>query len=241
MCGKYGQNSVISFVLVGFVIYYGRKVMEKNIFNKSVFQRKKFPLGEILTWILLLFLCYVVVVFYCFSDYFEAVAVDGDSMLPTYNSAGGQDTVYVHEDSFTYGDVVLIDIGDKVIIKRVIGLPGDQIQIKKLDGDYRIFRNGTMLKEDYINDVSGNANTYYSFYNIFCENQPEYFNSEGVMTVGFNEVFALGDNRGVSKDSSVYGNFDYSQITGKVFYAVHSNENPTLSIFLQLFFPIFYI
>ena len=223
------------------MIYYGRKVMEKNIFNKPVFQRKKFPLGEILTWILLIFLCYVVFVFYCFSDYFEAVAVDGKSMLPTYNSSSGQDTVYVHEDNFTYGDVILVDIGSKVIIKRVIGLSGDQIQIKKVNGDYRIFRNSVMLEEDYIYDISGNANTCYSFYNIFAENKPEYFNDEGVMTVGYNEVFALGDNRDVSKDSSIYGNFDYSQVTGKVFYSVGANENPTLSIFFQLFFPILYI
>ena len=215
--------------------------MGKNIFNTPIFQRKKFPLGEILTWILLIFLCYVLVVFYLFSQYFEGITVDGASMVPTYNKSGGQDTVYSHEDTFTYGDIILIDTGSKTIIKRVIGLPGDQIQIKKVDDDYRIFRNSVMLEEEYINDVSGNKNTYSCFYNVFAKNNPEYFDDDGIMTVGFNEVFALGDNRDVSKDSSIYGNFDFAQVTGKVFYVVHSNENPTLEIFFQLFFPIFYI
>ena len=160
-------------------------------------------------------------------------------MVPTYNKSGGQDVVYAHEDEFTYGDIIIINTGDKNIIKRVIGLSGDQIQIKKTDGEYHIYRNGIMLEENYINNISGNATTYYSLYNIFAKNQPEYFNGD-IMTVGFNEVFALGDNRDVSKDSSMYGNFDYAQVKGKVFYSVHSNENATLSIFFQLFLPILY-
>lgn len=166
--------------------------------------------------------------------------MDGTSMVPTYNRLGGQDIVYAHESEFTYGDIIIIDTGNKKIIKRVIGLSGDQIQIKKNNNEYRIYRNGEILEENYINDISGNASTYHAFYNIFAKDQPENFDGD-VMTVGFNEVFALGDNRDVSKDSSMYGNFDYAQVTGKVFYSVHSNENTTLSIFFQLFFPILYL
>lgn len=215
--------------------------MEKNKFRQLVFERKKFPLGEILLWILLIFLCYVVFVFYSFADYFEAVNVDGDSMIPTYNKNGGNDIVYTHKSDYNYGDIITINVGTKTIIKRVVGLEGDQIAIKKVDGEYRVFRNGGILEENYIKDISGNLSTYQNFHNIFKEDYPEKFDENGVMTVGENEIFVLGDNRGGSRDSSYYGNFDLSQVTGKVFYSVPADHNPTLSIFFQLFFPIFYI
>lgn len=210
----------------------------KNKFDRKVFERPKFPLGDILTWIAIIFLVYVCVVFCVFSNYFEAVSVKGRSMLPTYNSSGGEDTVYVHKGDYNYGDIVIIKLEGKSIIKRVIGLGGDRIELKFVNGEYRVFRNDTMLEEDYIYSISGNISTYHNLRDYKNEN-PECFEGN-TFVVGENQIFALGDNRGDSRDSSYYGAFDVSQISGKVYYSVDSNSNRTLSIFFQIFFPFFY-
>lgn len=210
----------------------------KTIYDRKVFERPKFPLGDILTWIAIVFLVYVCIVFYAFSNYFEAVSVKGRSMIPTYNTSGGEDTVYVHEGEYGYGDIVIIDTTEKTIIKRIIGLGGDRIELKKVDDEYRIFRNGTMIDEDYIYSLSGNASTYHNL-REYKNSHPDNFDGN-VFVVGADQVFALGDNRAESRDSSYYGAFDISQITGKVYYSVDSNSNRTLSIFFQIFFSFLY-
>lgn len=210
----------------------------KNRFDRKVFERPKFPLGDILTWIAIIFLVYVCVVFYVFSNYFEAVAVKGRSMLPTYNTSGGEDTVYIRKGDYDYGDIVIIELEEKAIIKRVIGLSGDRIEIKLVDGKHHIFRNGTMLEEDYIYNISGNTSTYYNLHD-YKNNNPECFDGDAFV-VGENKIFVLGDNRGESRDSSYYGTFNTSQVSGKVYYSVDSNANRTLSLFFQIFFPYLY-
>lgn len=208
-----------------------------NKFDRKVFKRPKFSLSDALTWVVIIFLLYVCVVFCVFSNYFEAVAVKGRSMLPTYNTNGGEDTVYVHKGEYGYGDIVIIDTQEKAIIKRIVGLSGDRIEIKQVDGEYRLFRNDIMLDEEYIYNISGNISTYHNLLEYKSEN-PDCFDGN-VFVVGHNQVFALGDNRGESRDSSYYGAFDTSQISGKVYYKVDSKSNRALSLFVQIFFPYF--
>lgn len=210
----------------------------KNKFDSKVFERPKFPLGDILTWIAIIFLVYVCIVFCAFSNYYEAVSVKGRSMLPTYNSSGGEDTVYIHKGDYDYGDIVIIELENKDIIKRIIGLSGDRIEIKLINDKYRVFRNNILLDENYIYSIDGNVSTYHNL-RTYKSEHPEYFDGD-VFVVGNNQVFTLGDNRGDSRDSSYYGAFDISQILGKVYYSVDSNSNRTLSIFFQIFFPYFY-
>jgi len=66
----------------------------------------------------------------------------------------------------------------KLLIKRIIGLPGDKITVK----DGNVFINGTQLYEDYLNDgiTTGEVIDY---------------------TVPENHYFVMGDNRLVSIDS----------------------------------------
>lgn len=210
----------------------------KNKFDQKVFERPKFPLGDILTWIAILFLVYVCVVFYAFSNTFDAVEVKGRSMLPTYNSSGGEDIVYTREAKYTYGDVVLIATDNKTIIKRVIGLAGDRIEFRFDGNNYHLYRNGTKLNEDYILNITGNAVSRRHLLS-YKETHADEFDGE-IYVVGENKVFVLGDNRADSKDSTYYGAFDSEQITAKVFYKVDAKSNPTLSIFFQIFFPYFY-
>ena len=89
-------------------------------------------------------------------------------------------------------------------IKRVIGLPGEEVMIK--DGVVQVFNQenpeGLLLNESYLSDdamtfSSGSA-------------------SDERVPIGSNEYYVLGDNRSASKDSREFGPVDKSFITGKV-------------------------
>lgn len=106
------------------------------------------------------------------------------------------------KESFLYNIVTynLFDVQHpkKYWIKRVVGLPGDTIEIKE-EG---IYRNGVKLEENY---------AYY------CE--PMEYSAQYVgesWTIGENEVFVLGDNRNHSTDSREKGPISQNAILGKV-------------------------
>lgn len=103
------------------------------------------------------------------------------------------------------GDVIVfeselkLDNGDnKLLIKRVIGLPGDVIDIK----DEKVYLNGEKLEEDYIkeNGTPGNI--------------------QGLV-VPKGEIFVMGDNRRVSIDSRELGCISQDTIIGRVFFRLY--------------------
>lgn len=208
--------------------------MDKK-FNRKVFERPKLPLGDIFTWLAIIVMLYICAVFFAFSNTFDAILVSGDSMIPTYNKNGGQDTVYAKKSEYTYGDIILVDHSNKTIIKRVVALAGDRVEIKLFEGQYRVYLNGEILDEEYINDISGNRVTYQNLLAYKTEHSSEF--DGDVYVVGENKIFALGDNRAVSRDSSCYGAFDLSRVQGKVFYKVNSGEVAFWSLFVQMFLP----
>lgn len=155
--------------------------------------------------------------------------VTGTSMQPTYNKVSGDkhDLVYVNKfnNEYAVGDIVVIETSNGPIIKRVIGLAGDIIDVVFDEGEYKLEKNGEILPEDYIlvtksalvpgfakNGMNAMADRWLELKNT----RPELFNAEGKLVVGDGEVFALGDNRKVSLDSSTYGTFKCSQISGTV-------------------------
>lgn len=119
------------------------------------------------------------------------------------------------ENNFFNGDRVMISrffvfinqlkIGDVVVfkreqdevhmIKRIIGLPGDQIVIR----DGMIFINGIILEENYIGPLSETGGEYEVILND-------------------DEFFVLGDNRSLSYDSRSYGPINKKEFTGKVIF-----------------------
>ena len=147
--------------------------------------------------------------------------VAGSSMNPTLQDG---DRILVAHTGYTlwYGDVVAVwaanlnnrETGEmgELIVKRVIGLPGDVIYI---DDSGRVYRNGLMLKEDYIMpfDVYENKG-----------------NAAFPLTVEENCVFLLGDNRNHSTDSRFVdtggsefyvGCIDQRYIMGKAVYCLY--------------------
>lgn len=89
---------------------------------------------------------------------------------------------------------------DKLLIKRVIGLPGDEISI----ADDQLYINGEAYYEDYLRDG------YTPAFEIPAEGE--------TFTVPEGEYFVMGDNRAGSIDSrrSEVGTVAFEQIQGKV-------------------------
>ncbi len=86
----------------------------------------------------------------------------------------------------------------KDFIKRVIGLPGDEIEVR----DKQVFINGAMLKEPYT-----------QFRDPHRTIRPR--DNLGPITVPEGKYFVLGDNRDESLDSRFWGFVDRDRIKGK--------------------------
>ncbi len=120
--------------------------------------------------------------------------VDGDSMNSTL--LNGQ-LVIINKLIYNISDVKRLDIvvinnekeNDK-IIKRVIGLPNETIKYE----NNKLYING----EELISDIK-------------FENTNDFETK-----TGDNEYFVLGDNRNISKDSRLLGNFNKEDIIGRV-------------------------
>ena len=132
--------------------------------------------------------------------------VKGASMEPSFYTGE-----YILTSKITYkfrvphrGDVVVFASPknpDIDYIKRIIGLPGDQILVK----DKEIYVNGTQLDEAYIEDKT----------NVWEGG----FIKNGVpIVVPIDYFFVMGDNRPRSSDSREFGPVPYESIIGEVFY-----------------------
>ena len=154
--------------------------------------------------------------------------VVGDSMQPTLNVVDNKhDTVYVnkYDNDYSYGDIVVIspDNAAKPIIKRIVGLPGDVIDIVFSVNCYYLEVNGELIDEPYLynNGISvptisqNGMNITYSHFEEYKKNHPEKL-LDGKLHLNSGEYFALGDNRNVSIDSSSQGAFNFKDILGTV-------------------------
>lgn len=122
--------------------------------------------------------------------------VEGTSMQPGLET--GQ-LVIVNRSAYFFktpsrGEVIVLhnprDVSED-FIKRVIGLPGETVQI--LEG--RVWVNGTRLEEPYVR--------------AFCQS------CDGQWTLADDEYFVLGDNRRSSHDSHSFGPIKQSLIVGQ--------------------------
>ncbi|WP_094606946.1 Signal peptidase I S [Sporomusa silvacetica DSM 10669] len=98
----------------------------------------------------------------------------------------------------TYLSVVkLAEVDTHIWIKRIVGKPGDTIEIK----DGQVYRNGSVLDEPYIKETMRAA-------------------APKKVTVPSNQVYVLGDNRNNSSDSRYIGPVPVSHVLGKVVWVL---------------------
>ena len=137
--------------------------------------------------------------------FIKPIVVRQSSMEPTFYSG---DYVFISKQAYKLfgeperGDVIVFHTDmkdendhDKNLIKRIIGLPGDTVEII---GGY-VYLNGQILDEPYLNEqgISGEMEK---------------------ITVPEGRLFVMGDNRGVSQDSRdvLIGCIEEDSILGRV-------------------------
>lgn len=189
-----------------------------------------------------LFFCYCLIVclsLILFSSVTIECKVNGSSMQPTLNGLDTKknDYVYVniYDNDYNYGDMVVVNVewDSEPIIKRIVGLPGDVIDIVYNTNEWKLERNGEIVNENYIfidedpstpTSVKNGMNKTHERFERLKENKKDSF-INGKYVVKENEIFALGDHRSVSIDSSEYGGFAFDSITGKVELIRYYDDN----------------
>lgn len=126
--------------------------------------------------------------------------ISGDSMSPTLEH--DQIIVLLKTKKFQRGDLIGFYYQGKILLKRVIALPEDEVAI---DADGNVYVNGELLDEPYVTDKGlGDCDLEFPY---------------KVPGTGY---FVLGDQRSNSVDSrnSVIGAISQDDIIGKVFIRV---------------------
>jgi signal peptidase I len=126
--------------------------------------------------------------------------IEGTSMEPTLSN--GDILLLTKTTRFDHGDLCGFTWNNKLLIKRVIGLPGDWIEI---DTDGTIYLNGEVLEEPYVQTLSlGECDLEFPF-----QVPPE-------------QYFVVGDMRESSIDSrnTLVGCVEADQIIGRIFFRI---------------------
>lgn len=166
--------------------------------QKQIRKRRRRVLAELFAIVLAAF----VLVFGLVRPFiFESFQIPTESMVPTLEVG---DRVLANKFVYGFtkpgrGDVVVfrgVDAEEETLIKRVVGVPGDEILVE----DGVLFVNGDPQKEPYLNRAFPSRDSY------------------GPVAVPEGYVFLMGDNRGNSRDSRVFGPVPLENLEGKAFF-----------------------
>jgi len=129
------------------------------------------------------------------------VQVEGNSMYSTLND-GEILLLKKYDKSYKRFDVVVFNFNNSRLIKRIIGLPGDNVEYR----DNKLYINGIYYKEKFLKNNQQTAD----------------FKLEelGYKKIPNNYYFVLGDNRTNSTDSRVIGLISSKYIKGKTDFAI---------------------
>jgi signal peptidase I len=142
-------------------------------------------------------LAMVIIVFF-----YQPVKVEGTSMAPLLSD---QERIFInkfvyHFEPIERGDVIVFWYPldrSKSFIKRVVGLPGDQVEVR----NGRVYINGKPFDESYVPPQFVDMSAY------------------GPFRVPVDEYFVMGDHRISSNDSRIFGPVPAGFIYGKAVFA----------------------
>jgi signal peptidase I len=129
----------------------------------------------------------------------QATRVEGQSMEPNLHN---NERLIIEKISYHFhpprrGDIVIIRMPNRhsdPLIKRVVGLPGETIEIR----DGHVYINGQMLNEPYLEQLT--------------------YGDTGPQVIAPGNIFVLGDNRGASNDSRSFGEVSIDRIVGHAWF-----------------------
>ncbi len=135
----------------------------------------------------------------------KPIRVNQNSMYPTIldQSVGVSNVIVLSLEKIDRFDIVVIDAGEEnYIIKRVVGLPGETVEMI----NEVLYINGKVVEEPFLDET---------YYNSTLMQMGYFTNDFSAYTLGEDEIYCLGDNRPYSKDSRHYGAFKTSQVISK--------------------------
>ena len=132
--------------------------------------------------------------------FLPVIQVSGNSMEPTLSN--GDIILLVKTKRYSTGELCCVSWQNKLLLKRVIGMPGDSINI---DVDGNVSVNGEQLAEPYVSRKCLGE----------CDVAFPYIVPDG-------KLFVLGDRRDTSIDSrsTAIGCVDYDQMVGQVLFTI---------------------
>ncbi|WP_394235511.1 signal peptidase I [Niallia oryzisoli] len=141
--------------------------------------------------------------------FFSNYVVEGESMMPTLQDGN---KLVVNKIGYQFGELHRFDVivfhanESEDYVKRVIGLPGDEVEYR----DDQLFINGKKYEEPYLEKYrkqtfGGRLTGNFSLFEL-----------TGQKNVPKDMIFVLGDNRLGSRDSREFGFVSVEQVVGKV-------------------------
>ncbi|WP_108671863.1 signal peptidase I [Peribacillus acanthi] len=162
---------------------------------------------EIFSWVKSLFFA-IVIALICRHFLFTPVTVHGESMIPTFED--NNKVVITKVSKLEHFDMIVFHspVSEENHIKRLIGLPGDTVEVK----DDTLYINGEEFKEPYLNTNKEKL--------AIEEKLTEDFKVE----VPKDSLFVMGDNRRKSGDSRIYGFIHKDSVIGEVKFRYYPVE-----------------
>ena len=188
------------------VLFSGMSKASKKpeAFDESSF-KKMYGRFDILVFILHLMAIYMVVNAF----FFSVATIDGNSMNPTLRNE--DNVIMMHtDDTYERFDLIVVKpdaLEEEFYIKRLIGLPGDEVRIDLGS----VYVNDDLLEEPYLDEGV----------DTLCASRQGETIDVCTFTMGEGEYFVMGDNRNHSRDSRSLGSFEKDSIYGTVRYRLY--------------------